>query len=87
MNILIALGVYLICGVVFHMRVVTKYTRIKTKLPMWLAHTNIVVFWLPLILISLMNRESELEQTLNTSIKDSGLIQPIPGIEMPGKDY
>ena len=52
---------------------------------MWVVHCQVILLWLPIILKSLMP-EDKLKTALNTSIKDSGLIQPLPGIEMPGKD-
>ena len=59
--------------------------NVKTKYPMWVVHCQVILLWLPIILKSLMP-EDKLKTALNTSIKDSGLIQPLPGIEMPGKD-
>jgi hypothetical protein len=79
------LGIYLAFGIVFHIKIITKHTRIKTKLPMWAVHFQVVVLWLPIILNSL-GPEDPLEKALNISIKDSGIITPLPGIEMPGKE-
>lgn len=76
---------YLICGVLFYAHM-TRTRTLKTKLPMWLVRLQVVVGWFPIVIYSALTQESEVERTLNTPLKDSGLIQPLPGIEMPGKD-
>lgn len=57
-------------------------------MPMWVAHLQVIVGWLPIVAYSIFKQPSpkrDLYKALNKPISETGLIQKLPGIEMPGK--
>ena len=79
---------YLLGGLVFHNAVISNYTVKKRSVPMWAVHSQLIVGWLPMLIYSICNQESELEMRLNQSVKDAGLIHSRDEmvLEMPGKE-
>ena len=80
------IAIYIICGLIFHQLVIRKYKIKKRTIPMWFVHIQLIFGWFPIVIFSAFIQEDDLKSKLNQSIKDSKFIQPLPGIEMPGKD-